>query len=467
MPTPSKIRVRFAPSPSGYLHIGGARTALFNWIFARQQQGTFVLRIEDTDVARSTPEAISEILKSLQWLGLDWDEGPFFQSQRTSFYIEAANRLFKAGKAYRCYCTVEELEQRRKIALKAGRKPKYDGACRRLTTPIEDKPYALRFKALETGVTEFADIVKGPLSFQNSELDDLIILRSDGSPTYNLCVVVDDVTMNITHVIRGDDHLNNTPRQILLYQALEYPIPQFAHVPLILGTDKTRLSKRHGATAVMAYKDLGYLPEAVVNYLVRLGWSHQDEEIFTRESLFEKFRLEDIGKSPGIFNPEKLLWLNAHYLREKSNETLCEMIRPEVKEDLAFIRLMGEVKVRARTVVELQEMTDFYFAAEVTFDEKAREKFLKPEHCIRLRELLERLKQLDVFSQAHLEKVFIDFTKEKNLKLGDVAQPVRVALTGRTVSPGIFEVIEILGRERVLSRLSRVVHSIQNPSNDL
>jgi glutamyl-tRNA synthetase len=461
MPALSKIRVRFAPSPTGYLHIGGARTALFNWIFARQHQGTFVLRIEDTDVARSTEEAVSEILKSLKWLGLDWDEGPFYQSQRTPFYVQAVEKLFKEGKAYRCYCTSEELEQRRQSALKEGRKPKYDGTCRRLTSPIEGKPHAIRFKAPETGATEFNDIIKGPLSFQNNELDDLIILRSDGSPTYNLCVVMDDVTMGITHVIRGDDHLNNTPRQILLYQALNYPTPQFAHVPLILGTDKTRLSKRHGATAVMAYKDLGYLPEAVVNYLVRLGWSHKDEEIFTQEALLEKFRLEDIGKSPGVFNPEKLLWLNAHYIREKTNKTLCEMIHPEAQEDSEFIRLLGEVKVRARTWVELKEMTDFYFVSEVAFDEKAKEKFLKPENAANLKELLERLKNLETFSHADLEKTFLDFAKEKNLKLGDIAQPVRVALTGRTVSPGIFEVIGILGRDRVLARLNRAIQVCQ------
>lgn len=451
------VRVRFAPSPTGHLHIGGARTALFNWLFARQNRGTFVLRIDDTDRERSTPEAFEAILDGLRWLGLHWDGEPIFQSQRTPIYTEAVAKLLKEGKAYRCYCTPEELEARRKALLQARKKPQYDGTCRNRTDLPEGQPFTVRFKAPQEGVTEFTDRIKGKLLFQNRELDDLILLRADGSPTYNLCVVIDDATMKITHVIRGDDHLNNTPRQILLYQALGYPLPQFAHVPLILGTDRARLSKRHGATSLAAYREQGYLPEAMINYLARLGWSYKDEEIFTRDDLLQKFRIEDVGKSAAIFNPEKLLWLNAHHMRAKANEELCAMIHPPSRNDPSFLRLMTEVKTRARTLNELREMTEFYFASEVTYDEKAREKFLTPENGPILKEVFERFKKLDTLSFKNVEKTFMELAEEKGLKLGAVAQPVRVALTGRTVSPGIFEVIEILGPSKVLPRLERAL----------
>ncbi|HEY2989652.1 MAG TPA: glutamate--tRNA ligase, partial [Candidatus Binatia bacterium] len=313
------IRTRFAPSPTGYLHIGGARTALFNYLFARHHGGQFILRIEDTDRERSTPEAIEAIVEALTWLRLDWDEGPFFQTQRYALYKEKIQELLAAGKAYPCTCAAEVLEAKRQAALKEKRKPMYDGTCRpeegKIPALPQGKPYVIRFRSPQTGTTVVEDLVKGPVVFDNRELDDLIIARSDGSPTYNFCVVVDDIDMRISHIIRGDDHLANTPRQILLYQALGRTPPQFAHVPLILGLDKARLSKRHGATSVTAYRDMGYFPEAVANYLVRLGWSHGDQEIFSRAELIEKFSLDAVGKSAGVFNPEKLLWVNFHYLK--------------------------------------------------------------------------------------------------------------------------------------------------------
>ncbi len=320
------LRTRFAPSPTGYLHIGGARTALFNFLFARHHGGTFVLRIEDTDRERSTDASIDAILTSLRWLEIDWDEGPFFQSKRTAAYVAAVERLLREGKAYPCYCSSALLDEKRKAALAAGRKPAYDGTCRDLAPRAGDQPHVVRFRGPKEGETVIDDLVKGRVVFQNDELDDLILLRTDGSPTYNFCVVVDDVEMRISHVIRGDDHLANTPRQILLYQALGAPLPAFGHVPLILGPDKTRLSKRHGAMAVTAYRDMGFLPDAVVNYLVRLGWSHGDQEIFSRAELVEKFTIDGVGKSAGVFDVEKMLWLNGHYLRQLSPAELARAV---------------------------------------------------------------------------------------------------------------------------------------------
>jgi glutamyl-tRNA synthetase len=322
-----KIRTRFPPSPTGFLHIGGARTALFNWLFARQQGGSFILRIEDTDQARSTDEATRAILEGLEWLGLDWDEGPFFQSQRTEIYRQFISDLLDQGKAYYCDCSSELLEKKRETARATGRKPKYDGTCRKKALGPGPQT-VVRLKNPLTGSTGFDDLIRGPIVFPNEELDDLILARSDGSPTYHLAVVVDDITMEITHIIRGDDHLNNTPRQIQIYQALGRPLPFFGHVPMILGADKTRLSKRHGATSVLAYKEMGFLPQALINYLVRLGWAHGDEEIFSRQEMIEKFSLSQVGKSAGVFNQEKLLWLNSHYIKESDNRELAVLLAP-------------------------------------------------------------------------------------------------------------------------------------------
>ena len=308
------IRTRFAPSPTGYLHIGGARTALFSWLYARHTGGKFILRVEDTDAQRSTDESSRQILEAMEWLGLDWDEGPFYQSERLDIYRTYVDKLVEEGKAYWCECTPEELETKRKLALEKGAKPKYDGTCK--SKGLGPGPgRVVRFAMPPTGVTSFDDMIKGRISVDNAELDDLVLLRSDGMPTYNLTVVIDDATMNITHIIRGDDHVNNTPRQLKIYEALGFDLPLFAHVPMILGSDKTRLSKRHGATSVTAYKEMGYLPEALVNYLVRLSWSHGDQEIFSRDELIRFFDFDTVGKAAAVFNPEKLLWLNHHYIK--------------------------------------------------------------------------------------------------------------------------------------------------------
>ncbi|AJE03140.1 glutamate--tRNA ligase [Geobacter pickeringii] len=460
----STVRLRFAPSPTGYLHVGGARTALFNWLLARKQGGTFVLRIEDTDVARSTQESVDAILQGMEWLGLDWDEGPFYQSERFPVYKEFVEKLLAEGKAYKCYCTPEELEERRELAMREGRKPKYDGTCRNRTGELPDRPYTVRFKAPYEGVTAFDDLIKGRIAFNNEELDDLIIQRSDGTPTYNFVVVIDDATMGITTVIRGDDHVNNTPRQILLYEALGYPVPRFAHVPMILGADKTRLSKRHGATSVMAYRDMGFLPEAMVNYLVRLGWSHGDEEIFSRDDLIEKFSIEAVGKSAGVFNPDKLLWLNHHYIKESAPERLAELLVPFLKErgvdPAAGPRLPLVVKTlqeRSRTMVEMADGAIFYYKGDFAYEEQAAAKHFVPDAAPLLAALAGKLEALADFSQTGIEALFKEFIAYKGIKLGQVGPAVRVALCGGTASPGIYEVVEALGREETVARLRRAV----------
>jgi glutamyl-tRNA synthetase len=460
----SEVRLRFAPSPTGYLHVGGARTALFNWLQARKEGGKFILRIEDTDVARSTQESVDAILAGMTWLGLDWDEGPFYQSERFPVYREHVGKLLAAGKAYRCYCTPEELETKREQAFKEGRKPKYDGTCRKLTAELPGKPFAVRFKAPQDGVTGFTDLIKGQITFNNEELDDLIIQRSDGTPTYNFTVVIDDATMGITTAIRGDDHINNTPRQILLYEALGYRTPCFAHVPMILGADKTRLSKRHGATSVMAYRDMGYLPEAMVNYLVRLGWSHGDQEIFSLEELIAKFDIGDVGKSAGVFNPDKLLWLNAHYIKNGDPRRLAELLVPFLRErgvepvagpDLAAV--VGTLQERARTLLEMADGAVFYYKDDFDYEPQAAEKFLKSEVLPLFEAVLGKLTVLAEFSREGIEAAFKDICAEQGVKLGQVGPPVRVALCGGTTSPGIFEVIEVLGREETVKRLKRAV----------
>jgi glutamyl-tRNA synthetase len=447
------------------LHIGGARTALFNYLFARHHGGKFILRIEDTDRERSTPEAIQAILEAMEWLGLNYDEGPYFQTARFPIYNERIQELLAKGKAYPCVCTPQELDAKRQLALKEKRKPSYDGTCR----PPEgapaalpsDKPFTVRFRSPREGTTVVKDAVKGDVVFDNSQLDDLIIARSDGTPTYNFCVVVDDIEMAISHVIRGDDHLANTPRQIQLYQAFGAELPQFAHVPLILGTDKARLSKRHGATSVTAYRDMGYLPEAVSNYLVRLGWSHGDQEIFSREELIDKFSLESVGKSAGVFNPEKFLWLNSHYLKTRPLGQLADEVAPfiaaagyAVPEDKAWLQgMIRTLQERAKTLVELVDSARYYLTDDIARDEKAAKKFLTPEVAAPIRTLIEKLAQLDDFSEPAIEREFAAILTEHNLTMGQLAQPVRVALTGSTVSPGIHEVIAVLGKERTLRRL--------------
>ncbi len=453
------VRTRFAPSPTGFLHIGGARTALFNWLYARNHNGKFALRIEDSDVARSTKESIDAILDGMKWLGLFWDEGPFYQSDMFDTYREKAHGLLEQGLAYRCYCTPEELASRREEAQKAGKPPMYDGRCRDVKeTP--DKPFAVRFR-VPAGTTSFRDEIKGDISFENSSIEDLVILRSDGTPTYNLCVVVDDATMAVTHVIRGDDHINNTPKQILLYRALGYDLPVFAHLPMILGSDKTRLSKRHGATSVTAYRDMGILPHALVNYLARLGWSHGDQEIFSIEELTENFSMENVGKSSGVFNPEKLLWLNQHYIKEARPEDLVPLLTPFLvelglapeKDTERMAMMVKTLQERSKTLKEMAEGGAFYFRETIEYDAKAAAKFLTSETAPLLALLADRLSEAGAFDAAGIEKVFNSILLANDLKLGKLAQPVRVALTGGTVSPGIFETIEALGKERTVERL--------------
>jgi glutamyl-tRNA synthetase len=463
----AEVRLRFAPSPTGYLHVGGARTALFNWLLARKEHGKFILRIEDTDVARSTQESVDAILDGMNWLGLDWDEGPFYQSDNFPAYKESVQKLLASGKAYKCYCTAEELEEKRELALQAGGKPKYDGTCRDLAD-MPGKPYVVRFKAPQEGVTAFDDLIKGRIAFNNDELDDLIIQRSDGTPTYNFVVVVDDATMRITTVIRGDDHVNNTPRQILLYQALGYPVPKFAHVPMILGADKARLSKRHGATSVMAYRDMGFLPEALVNYLVRLGWSYGDEEIFTRDELVEKFAIENVGRSAGVFNTEKLLWLNAHYIKSGDPQRLAELLIPFLTErgvdpatGPALAAVVKTLQERARTMLEMADGAVFYYKDDFAYDEKAATKFLTPEVAPLFALLMERFDSLVDFSQQGIEGVFKGLCEEQGIKLGQIGPAVRVALCGVTASPGIYEVIEVLGRDETKKRIGRALEFVR------
>jgi glutamyl-tRNA synthetase len=462
----TQVRVRFAPSPTGFLHIGGVRTALFNWLYARQQQGVFVLRIEDTDQDRSTDESIQAIIEGMKWVGLDWDEGPFRQTERMELYRSHAMQLLEQGQAYWCVCKAEELEARRKEAEAKGLSPRYDGRCRNLGITKPSEEAALRFKAPQEGQTVVDDLIKGKIVFDNAVIDDLIILRSNGYPTYNFSVVVDDALMHITHVIRGDDHLTNTPRQVPIFKALGFPVPQFGHLPMILGSDKSRLSKRHGATSIMAYKDMGYLPEAMVNYLVRLGWSHGDQEIFTRQELIEKFSWKHVQTSAAVFNADKLLWINAEYIKASPPTGVAQALIPllvaaGLQEQVRVVslewlaQLVVLVKERAKTLVEMVEWVRPYFGESVVLEEEAAKKFLTPAIAPALGKLVARFEAFPMFSKQVWEESFKKFVEEEGLKMGQVAQPVRVALTGRTASPGLFEVMEVLGRDRTLLRLRR------------
>ncbi len=456
------IVTRFAPSPTGYLHIGGARTALFNWLFARRHGGTFILRIEDTDQERSTPESVVAILEGMTWLGMTWDEGPYYQTERRELYRKEAKRLLAEDKAYRCVCTPEELDRRRETARAKGEKPRYDRRCRDLPpSGAEGKPFVVRFKAPLSGTTVVRDLLRGDIAYENEELDDLVLLRSDGSPTYNFVVVVDDATMGITHVLRGDDHLNNTPKQVLLYEALGTPLPRFGHFPLIHGMEGGKLSKRQDDVSVMAYRDRGFLPEAMVNYLVRLGWGHGDQEIFSVEELTRIFSLESVGKSPSRFDPEKLLHLNAHYIKTGDPERLAALLVPflgkrgfDVEPSPWLVKAVRTFQERSRTLEEMAESSEFYFRCKDP-DPKAAEKFFTPEMAPVFEEIAREFADLPDFTPASMELVLHRVAEKTGSKLGKVAQPMRVALTGGTVSPGIFEVMDVLGRDEVIRRLLR------------
>ncbi len=461
-----KVRTRFPPSPTGHLHLGGARTALFNWLFARHHKGEFVLRMEDTDRERSSQEYVDAILEALEWLGLNWDEGPYFQTERIEIYYKYIEKLLDEGKAYYCECTPEELERKRKEALARKEKPAYDRTCRdKGLGPGPNR--VVRFKAPLDGTTIVDDLIKGPTVFANKELDDLIILRSDGLPTYNFAVVIDDATMNINYVIRGDDHLNNTPRQIQIYEALGFPLPKFAHLPMVMGPDRSRLSKRHGALSVLAYRDKGYLPYALNNFLVRLGWSFGDQEFFTMEELIEKFSLDNVGRSAGVFNPDKLLDLNAKHIRATPSASLVDYLIPFLeKHNLHYsnreflISCIESVKTRSKTLEEMVENMAFYIVEDVVYEEKAR-RFLQKRLIPIFYKLKDEILGLDEFSEKKIEDIFRSLCKEHDLKLKDIAQPVRVALTGRTVSPGLFEVMNILGRQKIADRLKKAIEYME------
>ncbi len=472
------VCTRYAPSPTGSLHIGNVRSGLFAYLFARHNGGRFILRIDDTDQERSTQESLEEIVASLEWLGIEWDAGPpdrrYFQSSRFDRYREEAARLLREGKAYPCYCTPEELEAKRRQAERERRKPGYDGTCRDKPYPPDlelpdrraGRNYTIRFRSPREGQIAVEDLVKGYSVFQNIELDDLIIFRSDGVPTYNFATVIDDADFEITHVVRGDDHLPNTPRQIQIFLALGYTPPAYAHLPMVAGADNKPLSKRHGATSVFAYRDGGYFPETLLNYLARLGWSHGDQEIFSKQELIEFFSFEACGKSPGIFNPEKLLWLNFHYLKQRTPAQLAREVLPfiekrgyQVPGDQAWLeKMVATLRERAKTLAELVEFAHFYLSDDIKIDSKAAAKFLKPEIVEPLGALAAGMVALpENCTEAEVQEVFEQVIARFGLKLGQLAQPVRVALTGGTVSPGIYEVIAVLGRTRTVARLNHAI----------
>ena len=461
------VRTRFAPSPTGYLHVGGARTALFNWLYARRHGGGFVLRIEDTDRERSTEAAVAAILDGMAWLGLDWDEGPFFQTRRMERYHEHVERLLGNGRAYRCYCTREELDAMREAQRERGENPRYDGRCRARTAPRPGVDPVVRFRNPDEGEVLVSDRILGETRFANAQLDDFIIARADGTPTYNFTVVVDDLEMAITHVIRGNDHLNNTPKQINLIRALDGDCPVYAHVPMIHGPDGRKLSKRHGAVGVMQFRDDGYLSEALVNYLVRLGWSRGDQEIFSREELVAAFDIDDVNKAASVFDMEKLAWLNQHYIKASDARALV----PELDRQLVALgadpqagpdrALTVEVqRERARTVVEMAEKSLFAYREPEGYDPKDRRRHLQEAAEPGLRALRERLAGLSPWQVEALESAVRESAEALGCKLGAVAQPLRVALTGTSASPPIGQTLLLVGRERTLARLDRALEAV-------
>jgi len=465
------MRTRFAPSPTGFLHVGGARTALFCYLQARANNGTFILRIEDTDLERSTPESVQAILDGMEWLGLDYDEGPYYQTQRFDRYAQVVMQLLEQGKAYHCYCSKERIERLREAQMQAGIKPRYDGHCRGLETPPVgpgfNKKSVVRFRNPTAGDVVFDDLVRGPISISNGELDDLVIARPDGSPTYNFTVVVDDMDMDITQVIRGDDHINNTPRQINIYHALDAEPPAFAHVPMILGDDGARLSKRHGAVGVMQYRDDGYLPQALLNYLVRLGWSHGDREIFSLDEMIGLFNITDVNRKASAFNSEKLDWLNQQYMRNLPPEEVADHLlwyfekaglNPDNGPPLADL-----VSVQADRVKTLREMTDAsraYYEDFDEFDPGAAKKHLRPVAEQPLRAIGNRLADLAVWEPERLDAAVRMAAAELELGMGKIAQPLRVALTGTAVSPSIDKTLWLTGRERCLTRIRRALEYV-------
>jgi len=460
------IVTRFAPSPTGYLHVGGARTALYCWLYAHKTKGKFILRIEDTDIERSTSESVQAILDAMEWLELNYDEGPYYQTKRFDRYNDVIEQLVKEGKAYRCYCSKERLETMRNTQMENKEKPRYDGFCRNRQDQPEG-PYVIRFKNPLDGVVEFDDLIRGKLIFSNEELDDLIIARSDGTPTYNFTVVVDDWDMNITHVIRGDDHINNTPRQINILYALGATPPFYAHVPMILGSDGKRLSKRHGAVSVMQYREQGFLPEALLNYLVRLGWSHGDQEVFSLAEMIDYFEIHDINRAPAAFNTEKLLWLNQHYIKHSDPVRVAkelawhmQQLGIDTTDGPALTDIIKAQSERAKTLREMAEKSRYFYATEVVYNQDAVVKHLTADVLPALTEIRNGLSGLADWNKEAIHQVIVDTAEKMAQKLGKIAQPVRVAVTGDTISPPIDITLFLLGRERVLLRLDAALKQV-------
>src|SRR5882672_1068733 len=465
------VRVRFAPSPTGSFHVGSARTALFNWAFARHHKGVFILRIEDTDSSRSTDAHIGQIVEAMRWLGLDWDEGPpapgYRQTERFEIYRAHAERLVAEGRAYRCRCTPETLDALREVARARKEQFRYPGTCRDANVPASE-PHALRLKVPTEGQTIVEDEILGTISFDSATLDDWILVRSDGTPTYNFCVVVDDVTMKITHVIRGNDHLSNTPKQVLCYQALGYPLPVFAHIPMILGADRHRLSKRHGATSVQAFRDAGVLPEAMLNYLARLGWSHGDQEIFSRDDLVRHFDLAHVGAGDAVFDLEKFTWVNHQWIKRLPAARIAADLLPFLERagrpaprDLEWLaRVVDTLKERARTLVEMAEQAAFYLRPPEAYDPQSTAKFWKEQAAERYAILIKRLEAQTSMDPQALEELYRFLAADLELKLVDLAQLTRIALTGKTASPSIFEVVSILGKAETLARLKAAAAAV-------
>ena len=461
------IRTRFAPSPTGYLHIGGARTALFSWLYARHYQGQFILRIEDTDQQRSTQAAVDAIIDGMNWLGLDYDEGPVFQMERMHRYRQVISQLFDAGKVYCCYCSKERLQDLRETQMANKRKPRYDGHCRDLPQQTNDKPYVLRFKNPTSGIVAFNDLVRGRIEFANDELDDLIIQRSDGSPTYNFTVIVDDWDMNITTVIRGDDHINNTPRQINLLQALQVPLPQYAHVPMILGSDGKRLSKRHGAMSVTEYREKGFLPEALLNYLVRLGWSHGDSEIFSKMEMIDLFDINAVNRAAATFNDEKLSWLNQHYLKTENSDYIAGLLRQHFQQrgidtnnGPKLTEVVLALRERSKTLVEMAGKAECFYQPVMAYDEKVVNKFFKADIVPALAFIKVELAKLNDWSEESINHIVQVALEKFSLKMPQLAQPLRIALTGNTQSPSIGTTIYLIGQLRVQCDLAKAIQYI-------
>lgn len=463
------VCTRFAPSPTGFLHLGGARTALYSWLPAKKDGGKFILRIEDTDLERSTKEAVEEILASMKWLGLTWDDGPFYQTERFARYNEVLDELFANGHAYRCYCSKQRLEELREKQIANKEKPKYDGACRSLTPRAEDDPYVVRFRNPMTGEVCFDDAVRGKVIIKNEELDDLILLRTDGTPTYNFTVVVDDIDMQVSHIVRGEDHIANTPRQINLYKALSAKIPNFAHVPMILNENGERLSKRHGAVSVSQFRKDGFLAEALLNYLVRLGWSHKDQEIFSLDEMVELFDVNDINKAAASINPDKLLWLNQHYIKTLPVEKISQELEwhfnnlaVNISNGPSLESVISAQRERVKTLLEMANVSRCFFEDELVLDPVAVKKHLRPVILPALEYLTESLEQVSNWDEEDLGEIVKSSAEKFELKLGKLAQPLRVAVTGGGVSPSIDITLRLIGKKRTLMRLKEAIQLIKN-----